>query len=185
MPSIFEDKKTKIILAIVVIVLLLWWFNKSNSLHNENDTPEQFGPGRQPTGDYVVAQHVEPAYYDPQSGTMMTSPDYIPQEIEPAWGKQADNLGHYDAPNFNAKVGAIDRATDIGDASMAFDMCSKSCCADQYPLPFNLPGNPEVCQNKGDFVPSSYMCNNNWEDAGCLCMTKRQSNMLATRAGNL
>ena len=177
MPKVLENKHTQIVLAIIVVVLLLWWINRpsNESFNQESKSQEQ----------YVVPEHIEPSYYDSETGTMMTSPDFIPQSFEPAWGSSSDSQANFDSPNFKDKIGVMERATDLGDETLAFNYCSKSCCADQYPTPFNMPTNANVCKNKGDFVPSSYTCNNAWEDTGCLCMTKNQSEMLATRAGNL
>lgn len=71
-----------------------------------------------------------------------------------------------------------------GDESLSFNMCSKSCCSPQYPTPFALPEDPLVCNSKDEFVPSSYTCNNGWQDSGCVCMTKKQSKFLGSRGGN-
>jgi hypothetical protein len=179
------DKNTKIILAVLVVVVLLWWLNRPSTVSNRSS--ETF---IQDSGDSeeIIPLHSEenePSYYDSKTGTMMTSPDYIPSDIEPAWGQPAVNQTKYDSPMFANKVGAMEHATDLGKNTLAFDLCSPSCCADQYPVPFPLASDPEVCKNKKDFVPSSYMCNNNWQNSGCLCMTKDQSEMLATRGGNL
>lgn len=71
-----------------------------------------------------------------------------------------------------------------GMMSVRNNLCSQSCCSDQYPTSFKLRRDENVYANKGNFVPSSYVCNNAYQDSGCLCMTKEQSNFLATRGGN-
>ncbi len=71
-----------------------------------------------------------------------------------------------------------------GELGLSSNMCSKSCCSPQYPPPFNLPIDPMVCNSKQKFIPSSYTCNNGWQDTGCLCMTEDQANFLSKRGNN-
>ncbi len=62
--------------------------------------------------------------------------------------------------------------------------CSKACCMSQWPLPFKMPVEKEVCDGNDNFVTSNYFCNNANSDAGCLCMTKDQKNVIETRGHN-
>jgi len=157
------DKNIQIIIIIMVIIIV-WWFGSNN----ENFANNQILPAN------PMVPHLDgPTQYDPTTGTIMTSPDFIPQHIEPAWSNKPSND--------NQKVGAVDSASDLGENTMAFNKCSKSCCSPQYPLPFNLPVDKEIT----GFVPSRFTCNNHWEDAGCLCLTKNQSDNLAQRGGNV
>jgi len=71
-----------------------------------------------------------------------------------------------------------------GSMSIQHNLCSKSCCSDQYPTPHKLRYDPMVCKNKDQFVPSRVMCANDFQDSGCLCMTKKQANFLSSRGGN-
>lgn len=73
---------------------------------------------------------------------------------------------------------------DDGRKSIQHNLCSKSCCVDQWPTPFKMKHDPYVCQNKDKFVPSRIMCNNNFQDAGCLCLTKEQAKFIYNRGGN-
>ena len=38
--------------------------------------------------------------------------------------------------------------------------------------------------NKDKYVPSNIMCNNAYQDSGCLCLTKEQAGFLSNRGGN-
>ena len=71
-----------------------------------------------------------------------------------------------------------------GRMSIHHNLCSKSCCSEQYPLPFKLPEDPYVMANKDKFVPSNYFCSNNAQDSGCLCLSKEQDDFLYDRGGN-
>lgn len=71
-----------------------------------------------------------------------------------------------------------------GDAGLLYAPCSTSCCTPQYPPPFKVSDDDNLCMNKDKYVPSSYKCNNAWNNSGCLCMTKQQSNFLSSRGGN-
>lgn len=67
----------------------------------------------------------------------------------------------------------------IAEFGLLHSKCSKSCCSPQYPVPHvKQEPIPE------GFVHSSYKCNNSWEDAGCLCMTTDQHELLSNRGGN-
>ncbi|AYV78262.1 MAG: hypothetical protein Edafosvirus8_12 [Edafosvirus sp.] len=71
-----------------------------------------------------------------------------------------------------------------GNLGLQYDMCSKSCCSNQWPTPFKLPTDPLICANKDKFMPSPYFCNNGFQDSGCLCMTKPQYANLMNRGNN-
>lgn len=71
-----------------------------------------------------------------------------------------------------------------GNMGLQNNLCSKSCCSAQYPVPFKLNYDDMVCRQNQEFVPNNIMCNNSWQDSGCLCMTKNQFNNLANRGGN-
>jgi len=71
-----------------------------------------------------------------------------------------------------------------GEYSIQHNMCSKSCCSAQYPVPFKQKYDPYICDNKDKFVGSNIMCNNSYQDSGCLCLTKKQSQFLKNRGTN-
>lgn len=66
------------------------------------------------------------------------------------------------------------------------NMCSKACCGPTYgPRYGNEPDQRIVDAVKnGDFIPNNMYCNNSYQDAGCMCLTKKQAGVLATRGGN-
>jgi len=76
--------------------------------------------------------------------------------------------------------GAQDKSIGLGS-----NMCSKSCCSQTYPPPFVVPKDPLVCASGDKFVPTSYSCNNGWQDSGCLCMTEEQAMFLSKRGNNI
>ena len=78
---------------------------------------------------------------------------------------------------------------DDGRMSVQHNLCSRSCCSDQYPTPFKLKHDPYVCNAKNKdgsskYIPSRVMCNNTFQDSGCLCLTKEQGEFLYNRGGN-
>ncbi len=97
-----------------------------------------------------------------------------PSEIMPPWAQNKNGYGETDI---------LDDGMN-GNAGLNFNMCSKSCCSAQYPPPFSMPMDPLVSNSKDTFVPSSYTCNNGWQDTGCLCMTKEQQLLLNKRGNN-
>lgn len=71
-----------------------------------------------------------------------------------------------------------------GEMSIQHNLCSKSCCSEQWPTPFKQKYDPYICANKDKFVPSKTFCNNSFQDSGCLCLTKDQAKFLYNRGGN-
>lgn len=67
--------------------------------------------------------------------------------------------------------------------------CSKACCSPTFdnPTPETLETNQDILRNlkNGNYVPNKMYCNNDHQDAGCLCMTKEQAAFLNTRGGNI
>lgn len=67
----------------------------------------------------------------------------------------------------------------VESASLLNARCSADCCDKQWPPPFALKNDTDVDTN--NIVPSGYMCNNSWNNTGCLCMTKNMNNILKNR----
>jgi len=118
---------------------------------------------------------VQPQIFDSGSGSVMSAQDFVPSQFLSPW---------YKAYTGNMKNYYLLDDGEGGDAGLQYNMCSKSCCGEQYPLPFQMPVDSEVCANKSDFVPNNYMCNNAWQDTGCVCMTKKQAGFIGSRGGN-
>jgi hypothetical protein len=97
------------------------------------------------------------------------------QFVEPPWSNDIGANG--------AKYGEIDALPPV-DMGLNYNLCSKSCCSQQWPVPFDLKPDKLVEESGQEFVPSSYTCNNAWQDSGCLCMTKDQALFLNTRGQN-
>jgi hypothetical protein len=114
-----------------------------------------------------------PALYNRETGQVVSGSEFlgVPDEVATAWG---------------ASYGTNENLDDGSDGiyGLNYSMCSKSCCSPQYPPPFELDKDVVVDKMKGDFVPSSYNCNNAWQDSGCVCMTKNQNDFLSSRGGN-
>jgi hypothetical protein len=115
--------------------------------------------------------------YDRHTGSVVSGSEFVglPNEIEPANGDAT-------VPNY----GAVDRLDDgyNGAGGLNYNVCSKSCCGPQYPPPFGLEEDEYVAKHKGDFVPNDYMCNNAWNNSGCVCMTKDQREYISSRGHN-
>ena len=121
-------------------------------------------------------QQVNPKLYNPELNASIDESGIVglPTKLVPAWEQNTKQYGEVDI---------LDDGMN-GNAGLNFNMCSKSCCSKQYPTPFDLPTDPLVCNSEQEFVPSSYTCNNAWQDSGCVCMTKDQSLFLNKRGNN-
>jgi len=156
----FDKKKMLLgVAALVVLVIIYYLITKPNEEFTSNDQEIT----------------VPSAIYDRETGQIMSGGTAqvpflgVPDEVQPAWG---------------AKFGEVDKLDDGGNGmfGLNYSMCSKSCCSPQYPPPFEL--DTDVVASKGDFVPNSYKCNNAWQDSGCVCMTGKERDFLASRGGN-
>ena len=119
-----------------------------------------------------------PMLYDRTTGVATAASEFIglPEEIIPAWS-DSDVVSNY---------GKVDKLDDgyNGAGGLNYNVCSKSCCSPQYPPPFATDTDVLVEKHKGDFVPNNYMCNNAWNDSGCVCMTKKQHDYIQSRGNN-
>jgi hypothetical protein len=118
---------------------------------------------------------IKPTFFDAGSGTIMSGSEFIPSQFLSPW---------YNAYTGNVKNQYLLDDGAGGAAGLQFNMCSKSCCKEQYPLPFKMPVDSAVCNSKDKFVPNNYTCNNAWQDSGCVCMTKEQADLIGDRGGN-
>lgn len=113
-------------------------------------------------------------HIDPQTGILMDGPGFARDRY--VRSKRARRLI---PPNYYF----IDDGAN-GEMSIQHNLCSKSCCSDQWPTPFKQKYDPFVCKNKDQFVPSNIFCNNSFQDSGCLCLNKKQAQFLYNRGGN-
>jgi hypothetical protein len=154
------DKRLILILVVIAFVL----FNLYSSTRCSREGFSEETP--------VVAQEsqqIVPVAINNDTHTLMSGSQFIQQDdIIPAWGEYDD-----------ADVGE-----GVDDLGLRYSMCSKSCCSNQYPTPFDVPTNEMVCNSDAEFVPNNMTCNNSMEDSGCLCLTKKQLGFLANRGGN-
>lgn len=116
---------------------------------------------------------------------------YNPKMFQPDVNKQVKDNNYIQLPEFsnapwkeNVKDYGLTDALSPVDMGLNFNMCSKSCCSQQYPPPFSVTPDDFVLMSNKDFVPTSYSCNNGWQDSGCLCMTKEQALFLNRRGNN-
>lgn len=114
-------------------------------------------------------------YANPQVGSVMDGPGFERCNVD---GAEAITSSSIPANYYYIDDGAG------GEMSIVNNLCSKSCCADQWPTPFKQKYDPYVCANKDQFVPSTLFCNNSYSDSGCLCLTKKQAEFIYNRGQN-
>lgn len=113
--------------------------------------------------------------YDPNTESIQSGTFFIPQPVYiSAQGEVVSLTG--DSSLGIKSVDEVPTNDGIGG-----DICSKSCCDTQWPLPFKIEVEPNVCSSKQEYYPSTYSCNDSVNDVGCLCMTKKQKDLLVNR----
>lgn len=171
-----QDRSVQKYLALVVLLIVAYYLIAANKKENFNSeesptiVPLEVRQSEQeiPIGSPYVNNDVR---------SRMSGSGFIPQkDVIPAWGMNVDTN----------KYGIVDGLDDGegGSLGLNYNLCSKSCCSEQWPTPFKLPYDKFICGNKDKFMPSPYMCNNAWQDSGCVCLTKKQSNFLTERGTN-
>lgn len=168
------------VVIIIIVLLLIYWYVWPYL------TREGFVDGRNMVDNTMPVDYdelnkdidlIQPPLYDAYTQTVQTGSLFIPQpEIIGTQG-ELEVL----EPN---KQGDLTEVGGLGDKTMNFNLCSPACCSDQWPVPFKTPVDKMTCESKDDFVPSNYFCNNGWQDSGCLCMKKDQSEFINTRGNN-
>lgn len=118
---------------------------------------------------------------NPKSGAILDGPGYERSQVD---GVDQDVMAIIPSNYYFLDDGSS------GEMSIQHNLCSKSCCSAQWPTPFKQKYDPYVCGARNadgtpvKFVPSNIMCNNSFEDSGCLCLTQEQSKFLYNRGGN-
>lgn len=150
------DKDTRNFLLIVIAVIIVVWviYPIWSDCEPFESTPPQ------------------PLHYEDDKKIATSASQFVgmPDVILPPWGE------------INDKYGAADMIGDM--LGIENPICSKACCAPQYPPPFAMPVDELTCNSKEEYVGTGYMCNNSWQNSGCLCLTKKQSDFLLSRGGN-
>lgn len=187
-----------IVVAAVIIIFILWnrgsknantdfWslpstkfgFNRENFDDESIDRQSVALPEYDVTeGEMVALPEVrseQQPFVDPKTGTLISGPGYETTEVETPY---SDIWSNVPSNYYFLDDGAG------GEMSIQNNLCSKSCCSSQWPTPFKTKNDPYVCANKDQFVPSNVYCNNSFQDAGCLCLTKKQGQFLYNRGGN-
>jgi hypothetical protein len=171
MNSMFKDPNMiKLVCAVVFVALLVWYVYPKLSAY-ERFTDESNGI----VADNRSVELIQPPHFDATTRTIMSGSGFsLPDEMFPAWDDSA------------SKFGSVDGLDDGAGNSYGLmtNLCSKSCCGDQYPTPFDVSTDKEICAHKDEFVPNNLTCNNAFQDSGCLCMTKNQANFISSRGGN-
>ena len=149
----FSNPRNVIILIVVIVVLSscsMTWSRWVRSCRNEPFIPQE-GANKKPIPDKNTA------FVDAKTGAVMDGPGF---ENGPIEGVTQDSL-----MNIPSNYYFLDDGAD-GEMSIQHNLCSKSCCSEQWPTPFKQKYDPYVCGNKDQFVPSKIFCNNTFQDAG-------------------
>ena len=182
MESVSDSATLKCVLIIILILLLIWaLYPTQNTIKAESFNPDTRtvlnSPKEYQQKDVPL---IQPPSYDAETYAIQSGTGFIPQKnYFTPWGtmvKSGDIMG--------ADGSSPVSGSSIDEFTMNFNQCSPACCSDQWPVPFKLPTDKTLCNSEDKFVPSSYYCNNGWQNSGCLCMKKDQSDFLQTRGAN-
>ncbi len=171
-------QKTLVVLIVVAVVYIVYK-NYVEKLDDKAEVQITNAPNNKQDSTELKQEDIptQVMLYDRRTGIVTAASEFVglPSEIEPATGSEL--ISNY---------GRIDRLDDgyNGGMGLNYNMCSKSCCSSQYPPPFELEKDVMVDKMKNKFVPNNYMCNNAWNNSGCVCMTSKQRDYIEGRGGN-
>jgi len=172
------------LLLVLSVVVLAWLFlpkmvtltmpkqEAKQEMRMEGVQKEHFGEQEQ---EHKAVDKNMP-FVDPKTGSLIDGPGFERGDVE---GVTQESLSTIPSNYYFLDDGAN------GEMSIQHNLCSKSCCSAQWPTPFKQKYDPYVCGGaKSDYVPSTIFCNNSFQDAGCLCLNKKQATFLYNRGGN-
>lgn len=169
--SLNNNQLCFIILSIIAVLII--WFLYIKSVKIPKETFQQ--NAKQDVLSNEQLNKKNPPFVDTQVGTLMDGPGFEKPSMDTLIKKPSVKLP--------SNYYFLDDGAN-GEFSIQHNLCSKSCCSEQWPTPFKQKYDPYVCNNKDKFVPSNYFCNNTFQDSGCLCLTKSQASFLYNRGGN-
>lgn len=174
--NIKKNEQISVVILVVVSVIVVCWIIFPMMQHK---TIDSFDSGvttkKNDNVDDLSDYEKELPYVHPPSATILDGPGYEKYDIEGAYQASATAIP--------SNYYFLDDGAN-GELSIQHNLCSKSCCSEQWPTPFKQKYDPYVCANKDKFVPTNITCNNSFQDSGCLCLTKSQAQSLYNRAGN-
>jgi hypothetical protein len=154
----------------------------THEVHRVEKPKEEVHKQMPPTAANVPAEHAKPVdfgrpYVDAKVGVLIDGPGYEQQTDDWTFGEPTVGIP--------SDYYFLDDGSG-GGVSIQHNLCSKSCCAEQWPTPFKMKYDPYVCdlKRKGELVGSNYFCNNTFQDSGCLCLTRAQGQFLYNRGSN-
>lgn len=168
------------VVVVIIFVVFIWvafpfvkrLFSKTEKYSHVTGAasrPRSFKPSTR-----RLKQTARPPFVDPVVGMIIDGPGHEKSMGEVYWPEHGSIPSNYYF---------LDDGAD-GEMSIQHNLCSKSCCADQWPTPFKQKYDPYVCTNKGKFRKSRYFCNNTFQDSGCLCLSDKQAKFIYNRGGN-
>jgi len=167
----------KSLIVLVVVLLAMFVYRNVEGLDGSVTLTNKPNNNQDATEFKQEDPVIHPRVYDRLTGQITDASEFVglPEKIYPADGEKI--LSNY---------GVVQKLDDgyNGEMGLNYNMCSKACCSPQYPTPFALESDAMVEAMKDKFVPNNYACNNAWNNAGCVCMTKEQHEYLQSRGGN-
>ena len=193
MENQFSNKNIIIFLIIVLVIVVLLWLILPKFMNNSNTGQEYFkqdllsndaefnyqndtdNTDKLDDNEDKNAQNIDHPFIDQRANVSSEGIGQVKGRI--------DGMFQHNLSTFPSNYYLLDDGAQ-GEMSLQNNLCSKSCCGPQWPVPFKQSKDPYVCANKQKFVGSNMFCNNNFQDSGCLCLEKDQALFLYNRGGN-
>lgn len=169
----------KILLIIVLIILIIWiiypFFAYYPATTSSISPNEKFSSCKNNNLN-MEQENISEVEYQEELPFDDTNDLTKPTEKYMAWGDLMIN--NVATANGSAVIGK----DSIQGYTFGNNNCSMACCSDQWPVPFKLASDNEIC--KSEYVSNSYFCNDGVHNSGCLCMSEKQSDFIRSRGNN-
>lgn len=149
---------------LVVVVVAVWFLYKPRTMASTMHHAKAEEGFSEETQMESVPDKNRP-FVNPETGALLDGPGFEKGEIEGVSQEVRENIP--------SNYYFLDDGAG-GEMSIQHNLCSKSCCSEQWPTPFKQKYDPYVCGSKDKFSAGggNYFCSNSFQDSGLIARSE-------------
>jgi len=173
--QLWNNRNLIIVVGLVVLMALWFWYSPMTSMMPTmmNGQMEEAAEGfngeempHDPNGEMAMEEAVPDKnhpFVNPETGALLDGPGFEKGEVEGVSQEVRENIP--------SNYYFLDDGAG-GEMSIQHNLCSKSCCSEQWPTPFKQKYDPYVCGSKDKFSSSGYFCSNSFQNSGLIARSE-------------
>lgn len=190
----FQNKIVQIVIILIIVSSIVYclWPQHKESFGDHNAVPVN----RESS---ILSRGSNPVYYNNHDNPRIYSEinsNRVPNGDNGNGDNGNDDNGNDDNGNGNGNNDELKDYTlldeDLQKFTLSNNICSPSCCSEQYQLQFKVKSDNDVCIDKDKYVITNLTCMNTTGrsesgtggNAGCMCVTKEQQEYYESRGNN-